>query len=253
MNSVKARLSDGGEVIGSFVRIMAPEVAELLAFAGFDFVVADGEHALAHDGAIGAVVRAANAAGIPAFVRPPSCEPSVTGRLLESGATGIHLPQVGGPEEASDAIGSVRYPPLGQRGLATGRLGGYGLTMSLPDYVATVNRELLVVCQLDSRVALEHVEEIAGLPGLDVLFIGLTDLTLDLGIPGQYEHPEIVAAVAAARAAAESAGVALGVPVTDVDMLERLRSAGARYFTANDVRLLGAAASEFVRSSRPRG
>lgn len=250
MNPIKERLTGGAEVIGTFVRITCPEVAEILIHAGFDFVVVDGEHSPTDDGAIGTVVRAADAAGAVALVRPPACEPSVVGRLLETGARGVHLPQLQDARAAELALRAVRYPPLGTRGAAIGRSGGYGLSMSLADYIETANRDMITVAQVESAQALDEIADIASLPGLDVVFLGLTDLTVDYGIPGEYGHPRISEALSRAQRAAESAGVALGVPVTDGAMLARMRAAGARYFTANDVRLLGAGARHFLREVR---
>lgn len=250
MNPIKERLARGEEVIGTFVRITCPEVAEILIHAGFDFVVVDGEHSPTDDGSIGTVVRAADAAGAVALVRPPACEPSVIGRLLETGARGVHLPQVQNAEAAELALRAVRYPPLGIRGAAIGRSGGYGLSMSLADYIETANRDMITVAQVESAQALEEINDIARLPGLDVVFLGLTDLTVDFGIPGEYEHPRISEALTRARSATEGSGIALGVPVTDSTMLAAMRKAGARYFTANDVRLLGSGARRFLLEAR---
>jgi len=248
-NPVKRTLAAGGEAVGAFVRMGCAEPAELLAYAGFQFVVVDAEHALTDDGTIATVVRAAEAAGAAAFVRPPTCDPSTVGHLLETGASGVHLPQANTVATLAAGIAAVKYPPFGARGLATARRAGYGMLMSLAEYIEAANRETLVVAQVETADAIDHVGDIARTPGLDVLFVGLTDLTADLGIPGEYEHPDVDDALARAARAALDARVALGVPVTGPPMLERMRRAGARYFTANDIRLLSDAASSFLTQS----
>ena len=249
-NPVKDKLSRGEEVFGCFVRAVQPEVAEVLVFAGFDFVVVDDEHAMADERSIAATVRSIEAASGTAFVRSRTSTEAEAGRLLETGAIGIHLPQVDGPELARQALAAVRYPPAGARGLATSRRGGYGLTMSLKEYVERANSELLVIAQIESVQAIREVAEIASLPGLNVLFVGLTDLTADLGIPGDYYNPRVTEALARVGQVSERAGIVLGVPVTDSDMLQRMREFGARYFVANDLRLLGTAAQSFLATCK---
>lgn len=245
-NPIKQKLKNGEDVIGCFARIARPEIAEILTYGGFDFIVVDGEHGMTDDDSIAAVVRAIEAAGGVALVRARSSDGVDASRLLETGALGIHLPQIDGPGSAQRALQAIRYPPMGTRGLATSRQGGYGLTMSLRDYVEKSNKELLVVAQIESSRAIDGVEEIACLPGLDVLFVGLTDLTADLGVPGEYGDPQVLGALTHVRQAASAAGLVLGVPVTDAAMLLHMRALGARYFAANDIRLLGSAARSFL-------
>ena len=233
-------------MLGSFVRLGCAEVVEVCAHAGFDFVVVDTEHSPMGDDVAANLVRAADAAGIPAFLRAVDTQPERLGRLLECAPLGVHLPQIRNADHAAQAIRASKYAPDGVRGLATGRGSGFGLRMSLEQYVEAANQEGLVVLQIETAGALEEIDRIARLPGCDVIFLGLTDLSLDLGVPGDYSHPSIERALAKARVAAEEAGVALGAPAASLDMARSLCERGVRYVTNNDIRLLTDAAVAFM-------
>jgi 4-hydroxy-2-oxoheptanedioate aldolase len=245
-NPVRQRLAAGESVVGSFVRLGCAESVEVCAHAGFDFVVVDTEHSPLGDDVVANLVRAADAAGIPALVRSVDTQPERLGRLLECAPVGVHLPQIRDVDHAAQAISATKYAPEGTRGLATGRGSGFGLRMNLEQYVETANQEGMVVLQVETADALDEIDRIARLPGCDVIFLGLTDLTVDLGIAGDYTHPSIERALAKARSAAEDAGVALGAPAASLDMARSLRQQGVRYVTSNDIRLLSDAAVAFT-------
>ncbi len=194
-NPLKRRLQDGEALLGCFVRIPAPEVTEICAAAGFDFVVIDLEHGLMTGERAADLVRAAESAGIPALVRVPSHDPPTIARLLETGPAGLHVPQIRSAAEAEAAVRSSRYPPDGIRGLSTARRAGYGGRMSLAEYVRASLEWLLVVVQVEDRSGLDEVEAIAAVEGVDAVFIGLTDLSQDLGVPGSYDDPALRHAV----------------------------------------------------------
>jgi 4-hydroxy-2-oxoheptanedioate aldolase len=237
-NPLKLRLRSGEILLGCFQRIMAPEVTEVCAAADFDFVVIDLEHTPVTEERAAGLIRAAEAAGIPALVRVASHEPTTIGRLLDAGPAGLHVPQVGSAREAEAAVRATRYAPDGTRGLAVPRQSGYGARMSLAEYVAASADWPLVVVQAESRSALDEVEAIAALDGVDVVFVGLTDLSQDLGVPGDYEHAALREAVDGAFRAIASCGKAIGVPVTGAAMAEEYAARGATYLTVTDVRLL---------------
>jgi 4-hydroxy-2-oxoheptanedioate aldolase len=237
-NPLKRRLQDGETLVGCFQRIAAPDVTELCAAAGFDFVVVDLEHALISESRVADLVRAAEASGILALVRVPSHEPAPIGRLLEVGAAGIHVPQVGSAGEAEAAVHATLFAPNGMRGLATARQAGYGARMSLAEYVAASETWPLVVVQVESRSGLASVEAIARVPGVDVVFIGLTDLSQDLGVPGDYDHPALRDAVDRALETLRGCGKPAAVPVTGAAMAEDYVARGVTYLTTSDTRLL---------------
>jgi 2-keto-3-deoxy-L-rhamnonate aldolase RhmA len=237
-SSLRRSLVDGRPIIGCFIRIPAPEVIEACAYSGFGFVVIDTEHTLANPGTVADLVRAAQAAGIVPLIRSLSTSSEEIGRLLETGAIGVHVPRVESAAQAAAAVRAVKYPPAGSRGLATGRGTGYGLQMSLADYVEAANRESVVVVQVESANAINNVESIAAVAGVDVLFVGLTDLSLDLGVPAQYDHPKVVQSLDQVLQVARSAGLTVGVPVASAGMARQALQQGVQYIVANDIRVL---------------
>lgn len=248
--AVKDRLRRGELVLGCFQRIAAPEVMEICAAAGFDLVIVDLEHAPVSEADAVALIRCADAAGIPVVVRIPGADPAVLNRVLDAGPAGVQFPMIRSAAEAEAAVRATRYLPHGSRGVALSRVSGYGLRMSLGDYIRASVEELLVVAQVEDRVGLSAVAEIARVPEIDVVFLGLTDLTQDLGIPGQFEHPTLREAVARAVHEIRSAGKMVGVPSISSAMAAPLIELGATYVMCNDVRLLIEAATGFVGSLR---
>jgi 4-hydroxy-2-oxoheptanedioate aldolase len=251
-NPLKRRLQDGEALVGCFQRIAAPDVTDLCAAAGFDFVVVDLEHALISEVQVADLVRAAEAGGIFALVRVPDHDSGQIGRLLEAGAAGIHVPQVSSAGEAEGAVRATRHTPSGTRGLSTARQAGYGAHMSLAEYVAASETWPLVVVQAESRSGLASVEAIAGVPGVDVVFIGLTDLSQDLGVPGDYDDPGLREAVDRAFELIRGCGKAAGVPVTGPAMAEEYLGRGATYLTTSDTRLLLDASRALLEQVRKR-
>lgn len=249
-SSLRRSLARHSPTIGCFIRVPAAEVIEAAAYSGFGFVVIDTEHTLVNPGTVADLVRAAEAAGILPLARALSSSPEEIGRLLETGAIGVHVPQVESAAQAAAVVRAIKYAPTGSRGLSTGRATGYGLRMPLADYVEASNRETLVVVQVESAVAIQNVEEIAAVVGVDVLFVGLTDLSLDLGVPGQYGHPLVSEALERVRAAARSAGISVGLPVPSVALARQALAQGVEYVVANDIRVLTDGMTSFLANCR---
>jgi len=247
---LKERLRRGEVVLGCFQRIPAPEVTEVCAYAGFDFVVVDTEHTLVSEERVADLVRAAEAAGIAPLVRASSHDPAGIARLLEAGPVGLHVPQVSSAAEAAAAVRATRFQPRGSRGLATPRRAGYGARMTLEEYVRTSEEELVLVLQVEDAAGLAELASIASLDGVDAVFLGLTDLSQNLGVPGRYDDPTLVEAVERAFETIRRAGKPVGVPVVDADMARRWLDRGATYLAANDIRLLLGSAREFLARAR---
>lgn len=250
-NPLKERLCRGEVVLGCFQRIPAPEVTELCSHAGFDLVIVDMEHAPISEERVAGLVRAAEAAEVAAVVRVAGADPVVLARVLEVAPAGVQFPLVRSAAEAEAAVRATRHLPDGSRGLSLSRASGYGRRMSLAEYVSASEEALLVVVQVEDRVGLREVEAIAAVPGVDVVFIGLTDLSQDLGAPGRFDHPALREAVEHAFRQIRAQGKAAGVPVTEAAMAEEYVALGATYVTANDVRLLLDASVAFVAALRP--
>lgn len=242
-NGTKARLAAGEHVVGCFVRYPEPGLAELVALQGFDFLVLDAEHGTIDPREAENMVRAAELRGATPLVRVPANRPSVILRFLDTGAQGVHVPLASSAADAEAAVRAVKYPPRGARGLAGVRAASYGQEGLLAEYVERANAETLVVVQVETREALAQVPAIAAVDGVDVVFVGPTDLSQALGVPGQLGHPLVEEAYGTIAGAVAASGAALGVLVADAEGARRWRERGARYVAVTVDSLL-------VRSAR---
>ena len=180
---LRARLAAGEPTLGTFVGAASPVTAEVCAAAGVDWVLLDLEHGSGGEEQVRDVVPAAGAYGVPTVVRVESGARIRIGRVLDLGAAGVMLPRMDSAEEVREAVRHLRYPPDGDRGVATyNRACRFGLD---PDALRRARGEILGVVQVESAPAVEQVEQIAALDGVDVLFVGPQDLSHNLGVPGE--------------------------------------------------------------------
>jgi 4-hydroxy-2-oxoheptanedioate aldolase len=190
----------GGAVLGTFVKLAAADVLELCQAAGFDFVVVDLEHSTLTEAEVIALVRHADLLGLPALVRIPAVDAALINRLLENGATGIQLSMLQTAAQTAALIAATRFAPAGSRSISlANRVAGYGRT-PLPDFLEAERLcPPVLVGQIESQVA-EPLSEV--LAGLDVAFVGTTDLAVGLGtIPGDPALAPVLADIAQAAAA----------------------------------------------------
>jgi 4-hydroxy-2-oxoheptanedioate aldolase len=208
-------------------------VAELLALAGFDFLVLDAEHGFFSIESIEGMVIAADGAGMPAIVRMPSCTAAEVGRSLDAGAAGILFPRGDGSATVHAAIESTKYAPEGKRGLGGVRANRYG-TEPLDRYVREANETTAIVVQIETAGALAELATIAAEPGLDVLYVGPNDLTQALGVPGHYEDPRYKEALEKIARQAKTFGKTAGIMLGRADQIPALRDLGYTFFTTSD-------------------
>jgi 2-keto-3-deoxy-L-rhamnonate aldolase RhmA len=225
---LRSRLQARETLFGTFTGLGSPVATELVARAGFDWLVIDLEHGAGTEGELLANLHAVGATPTAAIVRTQSGERLRIGRALDLGAHGIMVPRVDLPEEAREAISYMRYPPEGRRGLALSTRGA-GLGELGHGEVQAINRRILGVIQVESPSAVEHASEIAAIDGVDVLFVGPTDLSHSLGLPGRFDDPVYIGALERVVAAAEGAGVAAGILLRDARALPRHRELGFRF------------------------
>ena len=208
-----------------------------MALSGFDFVVLDAEHGFFTIESIEKMVVAADAAGIPAIVRVPSCGAAETSRCLDAGAAGLLFPRGDGAAAIRDALAAARYPPSGRRGLGGVRANRYG-TVPYDRHVAESNASTLLAAQIETPGALAELDAISREDGLDVLFVGPNDLTQALGIPGRFDDPRYAEALQRVAGAAKSAGKAAGIMAGRRDQVPKLLGTGFRFVTVSDRTLL---------------
>jgi 4-hydroxy-2-oxoheptanedioate aldolase len=247
-NRTKQKLALGHTVRGCFLRHAAPGLVEILALCGWDFVVLDGEHSSLSLESCENLVRAAVLRGITPLVRVPANQPDVILRFMDTGAEGCHVPSIHSREDAERAVVSVKYYPLGSRGLGNSRAASFGLAQPLKDYVTLSNAETLMVIQVESAAALENIDEIVATPNVDVIFIGSTDLSQSLGWPGLVDHPSVEAASDRIAEAVLASGKALGVMAATGDDARAWEERGARYVAVPLESLLRPGSLEFLGS-----
>jgi 2-dehydro-3-deoxyglucarate aldolase len=172
--------------LGSWLTIGHPAVAEILANAGFDWLVIDLEHSVIGIEKAGELIRIIDLCGISPLVRLTSCNPDQIKRLMDAGAHGIIVPMVNSYEDARLAVSSTRYQPRGIRGVGLGRAQGYGTKFS--DYFYWQNDGPVVIVQIEHIDAIEEIDKILTVPGVDGFLIGPYDLSCSMGIPGQFSN-----------------------------------------------------------------
>lgn len=246
---LKARLRRGEATFGTFLGAASAVTAEVVAGAGADWVLLDLEHGSGgEDQALG-VVPAAAAYGVPTIVRAESTERIRCGRLLDLGALGVMFPRIDTPPEAAAALRHLRYPPHGDRGVATyNRMCRFGLDRAA---LTRASEEIIGIVQIETIGALGAVEEIATLDGADVLFVGPLDLSYALGVPGDLTAPAFTDALDRVLAATRSAGKAAGYLVPDGATAARMAEDGWQFLgIGSDTTLLAAAVAGQLLAAR---
>jgi 2-dehydro-3-deoxyglucarate aldolase/4-hydroxy-2-oxoheptanedioate aldolase len=243
------RLREGDLLVGTFVSLGSPLVANVLATAGFDFVLLDLEHGAGDEGVLQAQMFAAEAGGAAAVVRTETFERIRIGRVLDLGAAGVMLPRVDSARQAAQATVHLRYPPEGDRGVAgANRARRFGLRT---EPFADASGEVACIVQIESDQAVAEVDAIAAVPGVDALFVGPSDLSHSLGVPGDLDAGPFRDAVQRVLAAARAQGVAAGILAPTP---ERGRQFIADGFTlvglGGDATLLAAAARDVLSAAR---
>lgn len=253
-NRLRERLARGEIVVSLAVRLVrGVEIAQIAAAAGFDTLYVDLEHSAIGIESAGQICMAALAVGVTPLVRVPALTPEFIGRALDGGALGVIVPHVHSAAEARAVVRLARFPPLGSRS-AGGNLPQFGFRQ-VPASVGqpALDAATMVVPMIESREALERIEEIVAVEGIDMVLVGSNDLTAELGIPGRFDHPLLHEAYERIIAAARRHGrhVGIGGLAGRPDLVARVLRMGARYVSAGaDVALLAAACAEQVRALR---
>jgi 2-dehydro-3-deoxyglucarate aldolase/4-hydroxy-2-oxoheptanedioate aldolase len=238
----------GTPTLGTFIGAASPLTAEVCAAAGVDWVLLDLEHGGGGEEQIRDVVPAAGSYGVPTVVRVESAARIRMGRVLDGGAAGIMLPRLNSVDEVAEAVRHLRYPPAGDRGVATyNRACRFGLD---PGALDRANDEILGIVQIESAAAVSSAEQIAKLDGVDVLFVGPRDLIHDLGVPGDLAAPAFAEAIGQVKAASQRHGKACGLLVNDGSAAARRLEEGWSFVgIGSDTTLLAAAVTaEFGRA-----
>lgn len=229
-----------------------PDVPAIAAACGYDAVYVDLEHTSTSLDTAQMLCASALGAGISGLVRVPSNDPSVIARVLDAGAVGVIVPHINSKKEAEGVVQAARFPPIGNRSISgPNAVSGYA-PRTAPQLVELLERRTVVAVMIETPEAVDAADAIAAVHGVDMILIGPSDLTAEMGIHGQYENDHFHSAVESVAAACRSHGVALGIAgIKSVDLLNRFVGLGLRFISAGtDVGMMTEAASARAQALR---
>jgi len=245
INTVKKALAEGRLQLGcGWSNLRSPAIARILAAAGFHWTYVDAEHGGFGIESLQDICRDAVSAGISPLVRVADLQYSLIARALDIGADGIVLPRVESPELLERTVSWTKYPPVGIR--------GYGLTplhlnheaVTIAQAIEHMNANTMVVLQIETRRAVEAREELLSVPGIDAVMMGPVDLSISLGVPGDFQHPKMVEAMESVRDACLRHGVAPGTQTRAPEL--------ARFWKERGMKFLGCGTEAAMLLERPR-
>lgn len=205
--SFRSRLLNGEVLIGTMVTLPTAATAEILADVGFDWLFIDGEHGPLAIGDILAILQAVGHR-VPCIVRVPEAAEVPIKKVLDLGASGIIVPQVNTPEQAAAVVRFARYAPAGQRGVGLARAQGYG--MRFQEYLESANDLVTVIVQAEHATAVDNIDKIVKVPGVDAVLLGPYDLSASLGKMGLIDDPVVTSAIERITDACQTAGMRMG-------------------------------------------
>jgi len=251
---MKEKLQSGKVLVGTMVTAFdSPEIIRLIAGAGLDWVFIDTESECPDPMRLEAMLGYAQLLGLPAVVRVPEINKTEVSRILDLGAEGLICPDVRSAAEAKELVRLAKYAPEGERGVALARPHTRYAVSTLAEkiqYMETANRTGLLICQIESPAGLERVEEIAAVPGIDGLLIGPNDLSQSMGIFGQTDHPDFLAAVRRIIEAADRYGKYVGMSCGSAPACRRWADMGVRFFQVGTDTALYTAGLQTIRKQR---
>jgi 4-hydroxy-2-oxoheptanedioate aldolase len=249
-NQVKQRLNAGKACINGWLAIPAGFSAEVMAQCGWDSVTVDLQHGVQDYMSMVQCFQAMQAHPATPLVRVPWNEPGIVGKVLDGGAMGVICPMVNSRAEAEQFVASCKYPPAGRRSNGPIRAARYG---ELGSYQKTANDEVLVIPMIETQDALDNLEAILDVPGIDMIYVGPSDLGFSLGLPPimDREEPRILEIYDRLVREASRRGIYVGMHTASADYAARAIGMGVRFVTiANDSGLMARAATEAVQSAR---
>lgn len=242
-------LADGRPRVGTIITLEAPAVAERLAEAGFDWLFLDGEHAPLDSARLQGILQAVGNR-CPCLIRVPAIDEVWVKQALDIGADGVIVPRIRSADEARRVVHWCRYPPEGARSVGVGRAQGYGAR--LDDYLARANDEIAVVIQIEHADAIEALEDIAAVKGVDALFVGPYDLSASLGVTGKITDPRVTGAIERVGEACRRYRLSAGIFGIDADAVKPWRERGFTLIAVGiDTVFLGGAAEAVLKALKP--
>lgn len=253
MNSLKTMLKDKRVLVGMTMQhVTTPWLAKLYKNSGTDFVYIEYEHSFMNEAELASFVLSCRAYGLPVVAKVPECSRTHVAKLLECGVVGIQLPWTESREQIDRLVSYVKFPPVGIRAVAPG-MGNcdYNTQTSGRELIETGNRETVVLAHVETRTGIDNLDAILTHPQVDILFLGMYDLSTSYGQPGNFTHGDVVRAVEKALAAAQKHGKVAGMYVPDAKTAATWISKGFRFFeTASEVDFIDNGARQLVQQFR---
>ena len=232
INPVKQALKEGKLQAGcSFGQLRSPDVSRILAAAGFDWTYIDSEHGPFDLELQADLCRAAVTAGLMPIVRVADLQYSLVARALDNGAQGIIFPRVEDPALLARAISWTKFPPVGIRGFGLGPSHMDYEKVTIPQIIEHQNSNTLVVLQIETKLAVERREELLSVPGIDAIMIGPADLSISLGVPGQFDHPKMIETIERVRDTCLKLGVAPGIHLRALPLAKFWKERGMKFLS----------------------
>ncbi|MGE0767343.1 MAG: HpcH/HpaI aldolase/citrate lyase family protein [Hyphomicrobiaceae bacterium] len=251
-NAMKEKIAGGGIALGVSLMFPSAQIVEMLAYAGFDWVLLDCEHGSLSLSDLELMCMAADASGITPIARPRSNSSTDIQSVMDRGVKGVQVPHVCTAEDARRAVAAVKLGAGTGRSLAAGtRPDRWGLGAKLPEFVAAQNAGSLVCVQIEDREALGNVDDILAVEGIDVFFIGPSDLSQSMGFPGNPKAGPVMRAIEETLARIVAAGKAPGMPAT-TEALPQVIGSGCRYIYNHLPRIIGSGARDYIGAASRR-
>lgn len=248
-NRMKEKLRAGEPAFGVSVMIPSPQIVEMVGAAGFDWVLLDCEHGTLTLESVELMAMAAEASGMTAIARPATRSAEHILQVLDRGVMGVQVPHVNTAADAREVVQAVKYHPQGRRGLAAGtRAATYDAHGTMADYVKAANEATLIAIQLEERAAIANLDALLKVEGVDVFFVGPSDLSQSMGHPGNAKAPEVAAAINGSFERIVAAGCIPGTPATAENVADVLKR-GVRYIYTHVPRLIAASAKNYFEKA----
>jgi 2-keto-3-deoxy-L-rhamnonate aldolase RhmA len=247
-NTVKEALAQGKLQLGTgFGQLRSPEIPRILAAAGFHWTFIDTEHGGFDLETVQDICRVSVLVGLSPIVRVADLQYSLIARALDCGAQGIVFPRVESAELLERAISWTKFPPLGIRGYGLSAVNLDYETVAFPAVIEHMNANTMVVMQIETQRALDMREELLAVPGIDAVMIGPADLSISLGVPGEFQHPKMVEAMEAIRDTCIRRGIAPGTQTRSAPQARFWKERGMRFLgCSNDTSMLFDRATDLV-------
>lgn len=244
----KQKLAKGKPLFGPLITLPSAETAEMIAGAGFDWLFIDCEHGNID---VADVQRILQTVGTKChcIARTPLNDEIWIKRLLDTGVEGIFVPQVNSAEEVRKAVSFCKYPPEGKRSVGLARAHGYGA--GFKEYVERANRDIAVIIQVEHIEGVKNIDSIVNVQGVDCIFIGPYDLSASMGMTGNVQSPEVLAAIETVVKACKLKGIPMGIFGVNAEaVIPWIKKGFSLIASSTDTLMLGSAAGKMLKHLR---